>query len=140
MEDPNSKAVTIGAASVGGIVGVYLFHELSTAVFLAILFAYGSTLSNGFGNATKNAGSAAAKVYSKTLEINEEYDVVPKAKSALDTVTTAAANLDANYGVSASIDEKLKLSASYEKAIDKLDDIKGSVSGKVDELKSKASN
>ena len=38
-EEPSSKAVTIGAAAVGGIVGVYLFKELSTAVFLAVLCA-----------------------------------------------------------------------------------------------------
>merc|ERR1719183_3080749 len=71
MEEPSSKAVTIGAAAVGGILGVYLFKELSTAVFLSVLLAYGSTLTNGFGEATKKAGGAAAKVYSKTLEINE---------------------------------------------------------------------
>jgi hypothetical protein len=140
MEEPTDKAVTIGAAAVGGIVGVYIFHELSTAVFLSCLFAYGSTLSNGFGNASKNAGSAAAKVYSKTLEINEEYDVLPKAKSALDTVTTAAANLDSNYGISASVDEKLKLTQAYDKAVDKLEEVKGSVTSKVDDLKSKASS
>ena len=51
-------------------------------------------------------------MYSKTLELNEQYDVVPKAKSALDTVTTAAANLDANYGVTAKIDDQLKISAA----------------------------
>ena len=56
MEEPSGKAVTIGAASIGGILGVYLFHELSTAVVLSCLFAYGSTLSNGFGEATKTAG------------------------------------------------------------------------------------
>ena len=140
MEEPGDKAVTIGAAAVGGLVGVYVFHELSTAVFLAVLLAYGSTLSNGFGNATKNAGTAAAKVYSKTLEINEEYDVLPKAKSALDTVTTAAANLDSNYGVTASIDEKLKLTQAYDKAVDKFDELKGTVTSKVDDLKEKASS
>merc|ERR1711918_221075 len=105
-----------GAAAVGGILGVYFFHELSTGVILAALFAYGSTLSNSFGSATKTAGSAAAKVYGKTLELNEQYDVLPKAKSALDTVSTAAANLDSNYGISAKVDEKLKISAAVEKA------------------------
>merc|ERR1719163_2746768 len=97
MSEPSDKAVTIGAASVGGILGVYLFGDLGTAVFLACLGAYGSTLTNGFGNASKGAGSFASKAYSKTVEINEQYDVLPKAKSALDTVSTAAANLDANY-------------------------------------------
>jgi len=140
MEEPNDKAVTIGAAAVGGLLGVYLFHELSTGAFLACLLAYGSTLSNGFGETSKKAGSAAAKVYGKTLEINEEYDVLPKAKSALDTVTTAAANLDSNYGISASVDEKLKLSQAYDKAVDKIDELKGTVTSKVDDLKSKASS
>jgi len=138
-EEPSSKAVTIGAAAVGGIVGVYLFKELSTAVFLAVLLAYGSTLSNGFGEATKTAGGAAAKVYGKTLELNEQYDVLPKAKSALDTVTTAAANVDANYGISAKVDEQLKISASIDKASAKVDELKASVTDKVDDLKSKAS-
>jgi hypothetical protein len=140
MEEPSDKAVTIGAAAFGGIVGVYLFHELSTAVVLACVFAYGSTLSNGFGGFSKTAGSSAAKVYGKTLELNEQYDVVPKAKSALDTVTTAAANLDANYGVTAKIDEQLKLSAAVEKATAKVDEVKSSLTAKVDDLKSKASS
>ena len=51
-------------------------------------------------------------MYSKTLEINEQYEVLPKAKSALDVVTTAAGNLDSNYGITAKIDEQLKLSAA----------------------------
>ena len=84
-DEPSDKAVTIGAASVGGILGVYLFGDLGTAVFLACVGAYGSTLTNGFGNASKNAGSFASKAYGKTLEINEQYDVLPKAKSAIDT-------------------------------------------------------
>merc|ERR1719198_2341214 len=78
MEEPSDKAITIGAASVGGILGVYLFGDLGTAVFLSLVTAYGSTLSNGFGSATKSAGSFATKAYSKTLEINEQYDVLPK--------------------------------------------------------------
>lgn len=139
MSEPSEKATTIGAAAVGGIVGVYFFHELSTAVLLACVFAYGSTLSNGFGSFTKTAGSSAAKVYDKTLELNEQYDVVPKAKSALDTVTTAAANLDSNYGISAKIDEQLKISAAVEKATDKANELKGSLTSKVDDLKAKAS-
>eukprot|EP00322_Chrysochromulina_rotalis_P020231 CAMPEP_0115838192 /NCGR_PEP_ID=MMETSP0287-20121206/5603_1 /TAXON_ID=412157 /ORGANISM="Chrysochromulina rotalis, Strain UIO044" /LENGTH=183 /DNA_ID=CAMNT_0003291713 /DNA_START=38 /DNA_END=589 /DNA_ORIENTATION=+ len=140
MSEPTDKAVTIGAASVGGLIGVYFFHELSTAVVLSVIFAYSSTLSNSFGSFTKSAGSSAAKVYGKTLELNEQYDVVPKAKSALDTVTTAASNLDANYGVTAKIDEQLKLSASVEKVTAKVDELKGSLTDKVDDLKSKASS
>ena len=32
MQEPTDKAITIGAAAVGGVLAVYLFHELSTAV------------------------------------------------------------------------------------------------------------
>ena len=55
------------------------------------------------------------------------------------TVSTAAGNLDSNYGITAGIDEKLKLSQAVEKVADKFDEVKGSVSTKVDDLKSKAS-
>ena len=140
MQEPSPKAVTIGAASVGGILGVYLFGDLGTAVFLACLGAYGSTLSNGFGKATSSAGEFGAKAFGKTLEINEQYDVLPKAKSALDTVSTAAANLDANYGITAKIDDQLKISQAIDKVTDKVEEVKGSVAGKVDDLKSKASS
>merc|ERR1719230_1351780 len=138
MEEPSDKAVVIGAAAVGGIVGVYLFHELSTGVILACIGAYGATLSNGFDEGVKTAGTAAAKVYSKTLELNEQYDVLPKAKSAIDTVTTATSNLDKNYGITAKIDEQLKISAAVEKVVDKVDEVKSSVSDKVSDLKVKA--
>ena len=56
-DEPSDKAITIGAACVGGIVGVYFFGDLGTAVFLAVVGAYGSTLSNGFGSTTKSAGT-----------------------------------------------------------------------------------
>jgi len=139
-EEPTDKAVTIGAAAAGGILGVYFFHELSTAVVLATALAYGSTLSNGFGKFSKTAGSSAAKVYGKTLELNEQYDVIPKAKSAIDTVSTAASNLDANYGVTAKIDDQLKISAAVDKAAAKVEEVKDSLTSKVDDLKSKASS
>ena len=90
--------------------------------------------------ATKTAGSFAAKAYGKTLEINEQYDVLPKAKGAADTVVTAASNLDANYGITAKIDEQLKLSEAVDKATAKVDELKSSVTSKVDDLKSKASS
>jgi len=140
MQEPGDKAVTIGAAAVGGVLGVYLFHELSTAVVFAIALAYGSTLSNKFGGFSKTAGSTAAKVYGKTLELNEQYDVLPKAKGALDTVTTAAGNLDANYGISAKVDEQLKLSQAVESVTSKVDEVKSSLTAKVDDLKSKATS
>ena len=97
-----TKSEVIGAAAVGGIVGVYLFHELSTGVLLALIAAYAATTASSFGDATRSAaGSAADKVYSKTLELNEQYDLLPKAKSATDAVTTAAVNIDRNYGARA---------------------------------------
>jgi hypothetical protein len=140
MSEPSDKGIVVGASAVGGILGVYLFGDLGTAVFLACAGAYGATLSNGFGSASKSAGTFAAKAYDKTLEINEQYDVLPKAKSALDTVSTAAANLDANYGITAKIDEQLQLSQAVDKVTDKIDEVKSSVSSKVDDLKSKASS
>lgn len=140
MEEPSDKAVVVGAASVGGILGVYLFHELSTGLLLAAALAYGATLSNSFGGAAKSAGSAASKVYTKTLELNEQYDVLPKAKSALDTVSTAAGNLNENYGISAKIDEQLKISQAVEKITDKVEEVKTSVGDKVSDLKSKAAS
>ena len=115
MAEPSDKAVAIGAAAFGGIVGVQLTGELSTAVIFATALAYGSTLSNGFGDFSKKVGGASSKVYDKTLELNEQYDVLPKAKSAIDTVSTTAANLDANYGITAKIDEQLKLTEAVDK-------------------------
>merc|ERR1719482_733365 len=138
-DEPSEKAVVIGAAAVGGVAGVYLFGDLGTAVFISLLCAYGSTTSSGFGKATSKAGSFAAKAYSKTLEINEQYDVLPKAKGAADTVAVAASNLNNNYGITAKIDEQLKISQAVDKATAKFDELKGSVTDKVDDLKSKAS-
>ena len=69
-----------------------------------------------------------------------QYDVLPKAKGALDTVTTAASNLDANYGITSKIDEQLKLSQAIDNVSDKIDEVKSSVTSKVDDLKSKASS
>jgi small ligand-binding sensory domain FIST len=140
VEEPTEKAVVIGAAALGGIVGVYLFHELSAGVLLAITLAYGATLSNGFGNASKTAGSAAVKAYSKTLELNEEYDLLPKAKTALDTATTAVSNLDKNYGITSKIDEQLKISQAIDKASKKVNEVKASVSDKLSDLKAKSTS
>lgn len=55
-------------------------------------------------------------------------------------VSTAAANLDANYGITAKIDDQLKISQAIDKVTDKVEEVKGSVAGKVDDLKSKASS
>merc|ERR1712087_245276 len=138
MEEPGEKSVIIGAASVGGFLGMYLFHEISAGIILASTLAYGATLSNGFGSASKSAGGTASKAYSKALELNEQYDVLPKAKTALDTVSTAAGNLNENYGITAKIDEQLKLSAYVEKAEAKLEEVKGTVTTKLEDLKKAA--
>jgi hypothetical protein len=139
MQEPSEKATVIGAAAVGGIVGVYFFHELSWALVLAASLAYGATLTNSFGEASKAAGTTAAKVYGKTLELNEQYDVLPKAKSAVDVVATAADNLNTNYGVTKKIDEQLKLSQALDTASSKFNEVKTSVTDKVSDLKAKAS-
>jgi len=135
----SSKPTIIGAASVGAIVGVYFFHELQAGVILAAILAYAATTTSQFGDASKTAGDAAVKVFDKTLELNSQYDLLPKIKSATDTATTAASNLDKNYGITSKIDEKLQLSAAVDKASAKVDELKSSVTSKVDDLKAKAS-
>jgi len=140
MAEPSDKATVIGAAAVGGVLGVYLFHELSAGILLSVVLAYGATTSSSFGEASKTVGSTASKAYDKALELNEQYDVVPKAKGALDTVVIATSNLNDNYGVTKKIDEKLGVSDKVALAAAKVDDVKSSVSSKVDDLKSKASS
>ena len=134
----SSKATVIGAAAVGGIVGVYLFHELQTGLIFAAVLAYASTTASRFGGVAESAGETAVKVYDKTLELNAQYDLLPKLKSATDTVTTAASNLDKNYGFTAKIDEQLKISQAVDKAGSKINELKSSVTDKVEDLKSKA--
>merc|ERR1712070_817719 len=138
MQESSDKAVVIGAAAVGGIAGVYLFHELSAGLLLAGALAYSATLSNEFGSSVKNVGGAANKAYNKVVEVNEQYDLLPKTKTALDTVTTAAGNLNENYGITKQIDEKLKLTATAKELTAKVDEVKGSVSTKFTDLESKA--
>merc|ERR1740129_1871971 len=96
------------------------------------------TLSNAFGSATRSLGSACSKVYDKTLDIQEEYELVQKAKSAIDTTLTAADNLDQNYQITGKIDEKLKLSAAVDRARASVDDFRATASSKVEDFKSKA--
>ena len=74
----SSKATVIGAAAVGGIVGVYLFHELQTGLICAAVLAYASTTASRFGGVAESAGETAVKVYDKTLELNSQYDLLPK--------------------------------------------------------------
>ena len=74
----SSKATVIGAAAVGGIVGVYLFHELQTGLICAAVLAYASTTASRFGGFAESTGETAVKVYDKTLELNSQYDLLPK--------------------------------------------------------------
>jgi hypothetical protein len=74
----SSKATVIGAAAVGGIVGVYLFHELQTGLICAAILAYASTTASRFGGVAESAGETAVNVYDKTLELNAQYDLLPK--------------------------------------------------------------
>jgi len=139
MEE-SSKATVIGAAAVGGIIGVYFGHELSNGIVCAAILAYGATLGNRFGDFAKSSGNTAAKVYSKTLELNEQYDVLPKVKTAADVVSTAAGNLNENYGITKKVDAQLKISPALDKAVANFDNFKSTVTSKVDDLKTKASN
>ena len=112
--EPTSKAMAIGAAAGAGLLGVQLTGDLTTSAVLAIVCAYGTTLDNTFGSATKSLGSACSKVYDKTLDLQEEYELIQKAKSAIDTTLTVADNLNTNYEITGKIDEKLKISAAVD--------------------------
>jgi len=140
--DDSKQAVAVGAACVGGILGVFFFHELSTAVILALIFAYGSTKDNGFGNATRKAGDVYNQVYDKTVALNEEYEILNKAKSAADFTVAATVDLDQNYQLSSRVDEKLKLSQAYDKAKTKFDEVTEQfpqkISQKVEDLKTRS--
>ena len=115
--EPTSKAMAIGAAAGAGLLAVQLTGDLTTSAVLAIVCAYGTTLDNGFGSATKSLGSACSKVYDKTRDLQEEYELIQKAKSAIDTTVTVADNLNDNYQITGKIDEKLKLSAAVDKVL-----------------------
>jgi len=136
--EPSAKAMAIGAAAGAGLIGIQLTGDLTTSAVLAIVCAYGTTLSNTFGSATKSLGSACSKVYDKTLDLQEEYELIQKAKSAIDTTVTVADNLNQNYEITGKIDEKLKLSVAVDKVLANVDDIKVGVTSKAEELKSKA--
>merc|ERR1712153_62656 len=105
---------------------------------LGAAMGYASTTASQFGNYAESAGETAVKVYDKTLELNAQYDLLPKIKSATDTATTAANNLDKNYGITSKIDEQLKISQAVDKAGAKVNELNSSVTDKVDDLKSKA--
>merc|ERR1711939_918779 len=107
----------------GGVLGVVLFGSLPGAVLAAGAAAYAATKSD----AVKSAGEATAKVYSKAVELEQEYEVLPKAKSAVDTVVTVADNLNKNYGLTDKIDEKLQLT-------ERADSLKGKFQTQKDNL------
>merc|ERR1719387_487254 len=135
-EEPDEKAKTIGAAGLGGVLGVVLFGSLPGAIFLAGAGAYAATKNE----TVKSAGSAAATVYSKAVDLEQEYEVLPKAKSAVDTVVNVADNLNKNYGLTDKIDEKLQISARAESLTEKFNAQKDNLTSRVDELKQNASS
>merc|ERR1719201_2659202 len=135
-EEPTEKAKTIGAAGLGGVLGVILFGSLPGAAVLAAAGAYAATKND----AVKSAGGAAANVYSKAVDLEQEYEVLPKAKSAIDTVVTVADNLNKNYGLTDKLDEKLQITAKAESLTGKLSAQKSKITSKVDELKEKSSS
>jgi hypothetical protein len=140
MAEPSDKAVTLGAAAVGGLLGVQLSGEITTGALFAIIFAYGSTMSGAFGDAVKKVGTVGAKVYAKAEDLDEQYEVVKKTKSALDTTVKVASNINENYGITKKLDEQLKLSEAIDKVSTKVDEVKTSITSKVDELKAKAAS
>merc|ERR1719238_782112 len=135
-EEPDDKAKTIGAAGVGGVLGLVVFGSLPATILFAGLGAYAATKND----TVKSAGGAAATVYNKAVELEQEYEVLPKAKSAVDTVVTVADNLNKNYGLTDKLDEKLQLTARAESLTEKFNAQKDKVTGKFDELKDKASS
>merc|ERR1719171_33997 len=135
-EEPDEKAKTIGAAGLGGVLGLVLFGSLPATIAFTALGAYAATKSD----AVKSAGGAAATVYNKAVDLEQEYEVLPKAKSAVDTVVTVADNLNKNYGLTDQIDERLKLSERAESLGSKFQTQKDNLTARVDELKEKASS
>ena len=76
----SSKAIVIGAGAVGGILGIYFGHELQSGLILGAILAYSSTTASTFGGYAESAGETAVKVYDKTLELNTQYDLLPKVR------------------------------------------------------------
>merc|ERR1712216_1062457 len=99
----------------------------STGVLLASVFAYGATTSGTFGDVTKSAGGYASKAYDKTLDLNEEYELLSKGKSAVDAGVNVVDNINTNYGITSKIDDQLKLSAAAESLTTKVEELKTSV-------------
>ena len=76
----SSKATVIGAGAVGGILGIYFTGELQSGLILGAILAYSSTTASTFGGYAESAGETAVKVYDKTLELNAQYDLLPKVR------------------------------------------------------------
>ena len=76
----SSKATVIGAGAVGGILGIYFTGELQSGLILGAILAYASTTASNFGGYAESAGETAVKVYDKTLELNSQYDLLPKVR------------------------------------------------------------
>jgi hypothetical protein len=129
--DEDKGTVAFGAACVGGLLGVYLFGEILPSVLLALAAAYGSTTNSVFGNATRTVGSTYNKVYTKTTELNEEYELLGKAKSAADYAVAAAQEVDENYALTSRVNEKLKLSATLDTVKDKISEANDKLRNKV---------
>jgi len=77
-----AKGVVVGAACVGGLAGVYLTGEIQTGVIFAAILAYSTTTNSKFGGFAKGTGENAAKVWDKTTELNDQYDLLPKVRCA----------------------------------------------------------
>jgi len=139
MPMEESRAKVLGAAAVGAAAGVYLGGDLQGGLLLGTATAYAATTASQVGGYAEKAGEVAVKAYDKSKELNTQYDLLPKLKSAADTAVTASSNLNKNYGITAKIDEQLKLSQAVDKAAAKVDELKASVTDKVGDLKAKAS-
>lgn len=138
-EEPSSgRAATIGAAAIGGVLGIQIFHGLSSAVVLALILAYTSTLTNNVGGATKMVGLFAVKAWTKIRQINDQYEVLWKAKNVTDVVMQAAKGATdkvlvvvdkVNPKPFAKIDNKFKLSQALGKLSDKVKEVERAIKG-----------
>lgn len=139
VDEPDDKAVTVGAAALAGLVGAQI-GDLKTAAIFALLAAYSTTLSNELGDSAKSAGKFATKTYDRANELNTEYGVLNKAKKATDAVVTVADNINENYGITDKLEAEYgilgKLEGAKDQATSKIDEL----TGKMDDIKSKASS
>jgi len=128
-EDTQKVSVGFGAACVGGLLGVYLTGEITTAAIFALVFAYATTKGGVVGDTARSAGSAYDKVYTKTVELNDEFELTNKAAKAADFVVAAAQDVDESYQITARVDEKLKLSQAADSLSEKFDGAKAKLKG-----------